>query len=613
MSDYKIDTLEVETQIIAPVATTTVAGLQSPTDKTKLDSVESGATVNDTDANLRDRSTHTGTQAVGTITGLGALATKNTVSAIDIDDAAVTSLKIANDSIVTDRILSNSVTNLKLSDMGANTIKGNNTVGVADPQDLTVTQVRTMLSINNLDNTSDLNKPISTATQTALNLKYDASNPSNYQNSTEVQSAVNAHANLTNNPHSVTATQVGAAPLSHVGAGGVSQHPNATQTVSGFMSIGDKTKLDGLPAIVPVSSVFGRTGAILPQAGDYNALEILNSPSGNISATTVQTAINELDTEKAKLAGGNAFTGDQSVNTGSIDVGNTTFTHRLSVTKTDLSLPYAGFATKNTAANAHAAIEYIATGKTFFTGVGGSAETLVGLADKYFIYDSTAGASRMIIDTDGRTIVGGNTPNVSAQFQVDSTTRGLLLPRMTTAQMNAIGTPASGLIIYNTDLAAICRYDSGYWKFDYDISNVSVQSTSSSTYANVTELVTASMPTGLYRVSFIGIGQSTSTLIGMGVRLGTGTAAVSTVTINWKISQAANGTDKNFEYSQLASNTNVTSTGVITANTNFPISGNGIIRVTTAGTLVIQIRNEDNITAVSIRPDCYLCLTRIGN
>lgn len=43
--------------------------------KTKLDGIASGATANATDAQLRDRSTHTGTQAAGTITGLATVAT----------------------------------------------------------------------------------------------------------------------------------------------------------------------------------------------------------------------------------------------------------------------------------------------------------------------------------------------------------------------------------------------------------------------------------------------------------------------------------------------------------------------------------------------------------
>lgn len=58
---------------------TSVAGLilQAITDwwngsaaKTKLDGIAEGATANSTDAQLRDRSTHTGTQAVSTVDGL---------------------------------------------------------------------------------------------------------------------------------------------------------------------------------------------------------------------------------------------------------------------------------------------------------------------------------------------------------------------------------------------------------------------------------------------------------------------------------------------------------------------------------------------------------------
>lgn len=54
------------------VATTSANGLLSSADKTKLDSVAQGATANSTDAQLRDRATHTGVQAVSTITGLQA-------------------------------------------------------------------------------------------------------------------------------------------------------------------------------------------------------------------------------------------------------------------------------------------------------------------------------------------------------------------------------------------------------------------------------------------------------------------------------------------------------------------------------------------------------------
>lgn len=47
-----------------------------------------------------------------------------------------------------------------------------------------------------------------------------------------------------------------------------------------------------------VNTVFGRTGTVVATAGDYTATQITNTPAGNIAATTVQAAINELDTEK---------------------------------------------------------------------------------------------------------------------------------------------------------------------------------------------------------------------------------------------------------------------------------------------------------------------------
>ncbi len=49
--------------------------------------------------------------------------------------------------------------------------------------------------------------------------------------------------------------------------------------------------------------------------------------------------------------------------------------------------------------------------------------------------------------------IGTNTPEASAQLDVTSTSRGLLPPRMTYAQRNAIVSPAAGLIIYCTDCA----------------------------------------------------------------------------------------------------------------------------------------------------------------
>ena len=55
----------------------------------------------------------------------------------------------------------------------------------------------------------------------------------------------------------------------------------------------------------------------------------------------------------------------------------------------------------------------------------------------------------------------GSLPDNSAMLEVKSTTKGLLLPRMTQAQRNAIASPAAGLMIYQTDNTPGFYYNSG--------------------------------------------------------------------------------------------------------------------------------------------------------
>lgn len=62
------------------------------------------------------------------------------------------------------------------------------------------------------------------------------------------------------------------------------------------------------------------------------------------------------------------------------------------------------------------------------------------------------------------TVGSATTLDASAALQVNSTTKGTLMARMTTGQINAIASPANGLIVYNTDLFVICFYDGTGWK-----------------------------------------------------------------------------------------------------------------------------------------------------
>ena len=55
--------------------------------------------------------------------------------------------------------------------------------------------------------------------------------------------------------------------------------------------------------------------------------------------------------------------------------------------------------------------------------------------------------------------VGINTvsPHQSAALDIESTSKGMLIPRMTTTQKTAIANPAPGLIIYDTNLRCIAQ------------------------------------------------------------------------------------------------------------------------------------------------------------
>jgi len=60
--------------------------------------------------------------------------------------------------------------------------------------------------------------------------------------------------------------------------------------------------------------------------------------------------------------------------------------------------------------------------------------------------------------------INNTSPNASASFDIASTTKGFLMPRMTTTQINAIASPANGLEVYNTTLACPCFYDGTSWR-----------------------------------------------------------------------------------------------------------------------------------------------------
>jgi hypothetical protein len=80
---------------------------------------------------------------------------------------------------------------------------------------------------------------------------------------------------------------------------------------------------------------------------------------------------------------------------------------------------------------------------------------LFGTNNAYFMNASAAGAMAI-----GK---GATAPVASAQLEIVSTTKGLLIPVMTTTQRNAISSPADGLMVYDSTLHTPYWYLNGTW------------------------------------------------------------------------------------------------------------------------------------------------------
>jgi uncharacterized protein (TIGR02145 family) len=85
--------------------------------------------------------------------------------------------------------------------------------------------------------------------------------------------------------------------------------------------------------------------------------------------------------------------------------------------------------------------------------------------------------AQVAVNTDG------SQPDNAAILDVKSTTKGLLPPRMSTTQMNAILSPPAGLLVYNTTVNMICWFDGVLWN---SVTNRDGQSCGTVTYGGTT-------------------------------------------------------------------------------------------------------------------------------
>jgi hypothetical protein len=76
----------------------------------------------------------------------------------------------------------------------------------------------------------------------------------------------------------------------------------------------------------------------------------------------------------------------------------------------------------------------------------------------FLLYGNISFAQGVAINNDGSEADG------SAMLDITSTTKGVLIPRMTNAQKEAISDPATGLIVYDTDDSSLSMYDGDGWE-----------------------------------------------------------------------------------------------------------------------------------------------------
>jgi hypothetical protein len=105
---------------------------------------------------------------------------------------------------------------------------------------------------------------------------------------------------------------------------------------------------------------------------------------------------------------------------------------------------------------------YLQSGVNLLANAAGDYTGFFIPAARGFGFVQGTNPSMVFAPTSYNVLVGTSTDVASAIFNVSSTTKGFLPPRMTTTQKNAITSPAAGLVVYDTTLAKLCVYTTAW-------------------------------------------------------------------------------------------------------------------------------------------------------
>lgn len=198
---------------------------------------------------------------------------------------------------------------------------------------------------------------------------------------------------------------------------------------------------------------------------------------------------------------------------------------------------------------------------------------------------SVTATNGVLAASDGLS-VGATAPVASAVVDLTSTTKGLLIPRMTATQRGNISSPATGLLVYQTDSPiGFYYYNGGAWVYLKDFQSVSTIAqtlvTSSTTLTDISGLTLPLAAGSFY--AFEAYVPFSTTGATSGYKIGPAFSGTQT-TFNWVASITSNTAALTNGYSQ-------TLVGASAAGT-YGYAVRGAIYVSVAGNIKIQIAQK---------------------
>jgi hypothetical protein len=243
-------------------------------------------------------------------------------------------------------------------------------------------------------------------------------------------------------------------------AGSMTAAPTAASTAQ-FLTARFTTTVAGGASATFAGAVSGLTGeAILDPT---SAVGVTGQMIGTFGATTHNKAGVTLATGRA------VYAVLRNTNTGTITTGSAFYALVQATSTGPITTAHAVNANVSITAAATIATYYgvrsqaaaISGGGAITTAYGGyfEAQNVSGVGTAYTLY-ATGGNSFLL----GQVLVGTTgTLDAAAALQVESTTKGLLFPRMTTTQRDAIASPPNGLLVYNSTTGAVNARAAGAW------------------------------------------------------------------------------------------------------------------------------------------------------